>query len=396
MLSVVVPVYNAENYLEKCVESIMGQTYTDIEIILVNDGSSDRSGAVCDVLACRDVRIHVIHKENGGNTCARKEGIRHCRGEYITFVDADDWIEPQMYEKLVQTAAEYKADMVLSGRIEDSDGNMVCRANGLKLGVYDREEMEQDLYPHMLCMEDFFSMGVQPYLWNKLMRRELAYQHVMAVDDRIRIGEDVAAVMPMILAAGRTVITDYCGYHYCMRGTSMMMRHEDGEKEWKRLCILHKFLMGAFQKFDGKYRLEYQLSHYTVGNMLTRVYGKLAYKAGENILWPFGYRVDSRKCILYSAGNFGRAVYGYMHDIYPDLVHLWVDKEYRLYQSMGLPVHSVDDISLETEADILIAVLNVRLAALIRSDLLQIGVHDQNIYCINITDEDVAELLGNM
>lgn len=396
MVSVVVPVYNAENYLVKCVESIIMQTYTDIEIILVNDGSEDRSGIVCDAIASSDPRIHVIHKENGGNTSARKAGIQYCRGEYVAFVDADDWIEPWMYESLIKSAMEYKADMVLCGSIEDSQGNTVCKGNKLKAGMYNKERMERDLYPNMFCMEDFLNMGVQPYLWNKLMCRELAYRHIMAVDDRIRIGEDVAAIMPMLLAADRIVITDYSGYHYCMRGTSMMMRHEEKEKEWNGICTLHRFLMKVLQQFAGQYRLEYQLNHYTVGNMLTRAYGKLADRVGKGILWPFGYRVNNRRCILYGAGNFGRAVYYYMHDIYPDTVKLWVDKEYQMYQSVGLSVHSVEDIRLETEVDILVAVLNMRLAVAIRSNLLQLGVHSENVYCINITNEDVAELLESI
>lgn len=301
-----------------------------------------------------------------------------------------------MYEKMIGTAVEYNADMVICGSIEDSNGNTVYKTNRLKLGVYDRAKMEKELYSYMLCAEDFFSMGVQPYLWNKIMRKELAYRHIMAVDDRIRVGEDVAALMPMILEADRIVISDYCGYHYCMRGSSTMMRHEEVEKEWKGLCILHRFLTKVFQQSIKQYRLEYQLNHYTVENMLTRAFGKLADRTGEGILWPFGYQISNRKCILYSAGNFGRSVYGYLQDIYPDIVRLWVDKEYQMYQSLDLPVHCVDAIKLESETDILIAVLNIRLATSIRNNLLQLGVCRENIYCINIADEDVAELIESI
>lgn len=392
MISVVVPVFNAEKYLERCIESIVGQTYTDIEIILVNDGSSDRSGVVCDAYADNDIRIRVIHKEHEGNTGTRKEGIRHCRGEYISFVDADDWIEPRMYESLMKIAVEYRADMVLSGSIADSYGNTVCEMNRLMSGMYDKVKMEQELYPYMLCMEDFFSMGVLPYLWNKLMRRELAYQHIMAIDDRIRIGEDVAAVMPMLLQADRVVVSDYCGYHYCMHGTSMMMGYVDEEREWEGVCILHKFLMKSCQQFNGQYRLEYQLTHYTVANMLTRTYGRLADRTGEGILWPFGYRINIRGCILYGAGNFGRAVYNYLADNHPNTVKLWVDMKYQIYQSMGLPVHSVADIGLGEEGAILIAVLNVQASVSIKNNLLQLGVLDKNIYCVKITDQDVVKL----
>lgn len=99
MLSVIVPVYNAEEYLRKCIDSILYQTYSDLELLLINDGSTDSSGAVCDEYARRDERVRVIHKENGGVSSTRNLGLDLAQGEWITFVDADDWIEHETYEK---------------------------------------------------------------------------------------------------------------------------------------------------------------------------------------------------------------------------------------------------------------------------------------------------------
>ena len=101
-LSVIVPVYQVAPYLEKCVASILGQTFSDFEVLLVDDGSTDGSGAICDALAEQDVRVRVIHKANGGVSSARNAGLDAARGRYIGFVDADDWIEPAFYEKLVR------------------------------------------------------------------------------------------------------------------------------------------------------------------------------------------------------------------------------------------------------------------------------------------------------
>ena len=247
----------------------------------------------------------------------------------------------------------------------------------------------------MLCAGEFFCMGVQPYLWNKLVRRGLAYSCIMSVDDRIRVGEDVAAVMPMLLKADRVVITDYCEYHYCIRDTSMMWEHGNEEKEQTGLGLLHCHLQSVLS-CSGICNFESQLNHYSVGNMLTRTYGRLADRDEEGVLWPFAYRINSRKCILYSAGHFGRAVYGYLQSRCPDMVELWVDREYRRYQAMGLPVHSVDDISAETEADILVAILDLSLADLIRNNLLQSGVRQDQIYCIRITEDEVREIIGSI
>ena len=119
LITVIVPVYKVEDYLERCVESIRNQTYQNLEVILVDDGSPDRCGEMCDELAAKDSRIQVIHKKNGGLSSARNAGIDMAKGEYIGFVDSDDWIEPDMYENLYRAAVEYDAQIVASGLQED-------------------------------------------------------------------------------------------------------------------------------------------------------------------------------------------------------------------------------------------------------------------------------------
>lgn len=112
-ISIIVPVYRAERFIKKCVESILHQTLYDIELILVDDGSPDRSGLICDQYAENDIRVKVIHQSNAGVSCARNNGIKVANGEYITFVDADDWIEPEMYKELYRYACEEFADVVM-------------------------------------------------------------------------------------------------------------------------------------------------------------------------------------------------------------------------------------------------------------------------------------------
>ena len=393
--SIIIAVYNIEPYLVRCINSILAQTYQDFEIILVDDGSTDGSSVLCDFYGQQDGRIIVIHKGNGGLVSARKAGLAIAQGEYIGFVDGDDWIEPQMYEHLMQLAEEHQADLVLGGSIEDVDGRVIYKVNRLESGVYDKERLRKEVYPYMLCAEDFFCMGIQPYIWNKLIRRDLAYAYMM-IDDRIRVGEDVAAVMPMLLKADKVVISDHCDYHYCIRGTSMMWQQENEEREWKELCILHGFLQKSFSEYQNRYRLENQLRHYTVMNMLTRAYGKVAQKDGKGILCPFGYRISGIKCIVYSAGNFGRAVYGYLQGTSQGTVSLWVDRDFRRYQVMGLPVCSVEEIAKKQDVDILVAVLDMGVAKSIQENLLQMGMDSKRIFCINITDDMIRDMLDDI
>lgn len=112
-ISIIVPVYKAEPYLKKCIDSILNQTFKDFELILVDDGSPDRCGEICDEYALKDSRIKIIHKENGGQSSARNVGLDIAQGEYIGFVDSDDWIEPDMYKKLFKVLKNDNVDMAI-------------------------------------------------------------------------------------------------------------------------------------------------------------------------------------------------------------------------------------------------------------------------------------------
>ena len=138
-ISVIVPVYKVEKYLPECIESVLAQTFTDFELILVDDGSPDNSGKICDDYATRDSRIRVFHKENGGVSSARNLGLDNARGEWIGFVDPDDWIEPDMYEQMYLAGTENNADFVWCDFWTESDTMIVLRSQGLE--IVDSENM---------------------------------------------------------------------------------------------------------------------------------------------------------------------------------------------------------------------------------------------------------------
>ena len=125
MISVIVPVYNVEPYLRKCLDSIVNQTYRDFEILIIDDGSTDGSGRICDEYAEKDSRIKVFHTENRGLSCARNLGLAEAKGEWIGFVDSDDWIEPDMYEVLIRRAEETGADVVECSHYKELDGKTI-------------------------------------------------------------------------------------------------------------------------------------------------------------------------------------------------------------------------------------------------------------------------------
>ena len=165
MLSVVIPVYKVEPYLRRCVDSVLGQTYTDLEIILVDDGSPDGCPAICDEYAQKDSRVKVIHQKNGGVSRARNAGLELAQGEYITFVDADDYIDSQMYEKMLEAAVRTGADVVETtyryGKWDNEDSGELYRFSGVEaVGKMFREDRFWDGFSVSPCTKLFLRKTV--------------------------------------------------------------------------------------------------------------------------------------------------------------------------------------------------------------------------------------------
>lgn len=210
-ISVIVPVYNVEKYLARCVDSILAQTYGNLEIILVNDGSKDASGVICDDYAAADSRIRVIHKENGGLSSARNAGIDAAVGEYLAFVDSDDWIEPQTYEWMMEQMLYYGVKLVCAGRY-DADGGTGEKARGLcpsKEEVISGEEMAGRIFTWDNCDSS---------ACDKLYHRSLFEEH------RYPLGvvcEDLPVTYRLALKAGRVALCPRPVYNYYHRPGSI-------------------------------------------------------------------------------------------------------------------------------------------------------------------------------
>ncbi len=190
LVSIVVPVYKVEKYLARCVESLVNQSLHDIEIILVDDGSPDQSGKMCDQFAAKDSRIKTVHKENGGLSSARNAGMKEARGKYIGFVDSDDDVELNMYERLAQTAEEHHVDFVMADykRINRNTSSYVKTLN-IDSGYYDRQKIENDIFPALIMGENI-DYGPLLSVWHCLYRREFLQKHNFMFDEEVRWSED--------------------------------------------------------------------------------------------------------------------------------------------------------------------------------------------------------------
>lgn len=213
-ISIIVPVYNLQNELKRCVFSIQAQTYSNIEIILVNDGSTDDSWNVINELALQDNRVIPINKDNGGVTSARLTGIAIASGEYIGFVDGDDEIEPDMYGLLLKNAKQYGADISHCGyQMVFADGRINYFHNTGCL-------VHQDKITGLEALLD--GALVEPGLCNKLFHKNLfrSLLHTSVMDKSIKINEDLLMNYILFSNANISVFQDTCKYHYLVRSTS--------------------------------------------------------------------------------------------------------------------------------------------------------------------------------
>ena len=183
MVSIIVPIYNAEQYLRRCVDSILNQEYTDYELLLVNDGSTDASGDICEEYGDRDPRVIVIQKENTGVSDSRNRALDRARGKYLQFLDSDDWITPDATRLFVRAAEEYGCDMVISDFYRVVGERLSTKGDIEEEGVLTREEFAA----HMMENPADFYYGV---LWNKLYRRDIVEEHNLRMDTDINWCED--------------------------------------------------------------------------------------------------------------------------------------------------------------------------------------------------------------
>lgn len=239
IISIIIPAYNIEHFLDTALESVLSQSYTNLEIIVVNDGSSDGTGAVMNAYASRNERVRVIHKENGGVTSARLAGVAAARGEWIGFVDGDDRIEPQMYQRLLENALAHNADISHCGYQRVIPSRVDYYYNTGKLVLQDHDAGLHDL------IEGQF---IEPGLCNKLYRRELFAGLTERMDITIRNNEDLLMNYWLFKAAQCSVYEDVCPYHYIVRKNSATTSRLTEHKLWDPLRVTQIILEDAPEK----------------------------------------------------------------------------------------------------------------------------------------------------
>ena len=208
-ISVIIPIYNVEKYLKRCIESIIKQTYSNLEIILVDDGSPDGCAKICDEYKNKDERIVVIHKKNGGLSDARNAGLKVATGEIISYIDSDDYVDLDMYEKMTKAMEEKNADIVVCGtNIDYEDGHTKVKC--------EKEEKSFNREEALIELNSFKSFDMA--VWNKLYKREVVDKIEFPVGKK---SEDYFVMYQYFARAKKVVIINQAKYHYFQRSNSI-------------------------------------------------------------------------------------------------------------------------------------------------------------------------------
>lgn len=235
LISVIVPIFNAQQYMEKCIDSILKQTYEKLEIILVDDGSTDSSLSICQEYAQKDDRIIVISKSNGGVSSARNVGINIAKGKYIAFVDSDDWIEHSSFEFLLNTSKEFNADVVIHPMIFESPNRQFTSNVSEEIITFDKVEA--------IC-EVLLERKFGGHFPNKFFKRELFPQNIF--DEEVHVYEDLLAIVNIFMRCNKVIYINKYFYHYRMNNESAM--HQPYNNKYLTIRIAAKKIEDLVKK----------------------------------------------------------------------------------------------------------------------------------------------------
>ena len=384
LISIIVPIYNAEKYLAKCIESVISQTYCLWELLLIDDGSTDSSYEICKNYSKKDSRIKYIHTENLGRVHARKTGMQNASGSVIAFLDSDDWMDKMALEEMYAQMQETSADCVIAGYVETSSQGEKVILNNMPKGLYKDQKLQQDFIPAMLCFTDFFELGIQPFLWNKLYKREIIEQFIIELDERIVVGEDVVCVFPALLRAVTISVMDKAYYHYCIHNDSTMRTYRTEEEEIENVRLQYGALKTVFLSGNyGEYLMP-QLKKYILHHIMVRALSYFAHNHSNYRHLVFGCIPIGSQIIIYGAGAFGNAVFHYLRESGENRISAWCDRDYLKYQAMNYPVIAVEEALKQKYDYIYVAVMSRTSVDRIKDFLINSNVEPGKIVWLEV------------
>lgn len=400
LISIVVPIYNIENYLKKCIESIIGQSYKNLEIILVDDGSTDGCPEICDYYSEIDNRIHVIHKKNGGLVSARKAGTAVAKGDYILNVDGDDWIERDRIEVLVTKGIlPNHSDMVyMIGDIREFEDYSIFIDSDVLQKTYYGEEVRECIFPLLIDTEEVFRRKIRNCMWSWAIRTELLQKKQKLVDDRITVSEDEICIWFCLLEAKSVTLIRQGGYHYIQRELSVMHKASVmSDNNGFRIRIWYQQLKHCIKDSQVSEKIYMIFICLAVYSIILADYELLLSK-NTDYLYPFAKVKRNTRIIIYGAGKVGHSLIRYLSKTEDYQVMLWVDKFKKRSSVPGYTISTIEDISKVDYDYIVIAILNADIVQEIKKALMCSGVCEEKIAVMDasvITEDAIPDTIKN-
>jgi glycosyltransferase involved in cell wall biosynthesis len=389
LVSIIIPIYGVEIYLKKCIESVLNQSYINLQIILVNDGSKDNCPEICEYYSKLDSRIIIIHKENEGLVNARKSGLSVAQGEFVTFIDGDDWVGKNFIYNLVQPAIKFNTDLTIAGYLREFYGKEDKIIPKLPTGFYTKEQLIENILPKAIYNGIFFQHGISTYVWNKLFKLEKLKYYLSIIDKNIIMGEDAALTYPYLFNCDNIYITDATDYYYRQRPNSIVKSVPNLILEYSQLSLLFKHLKRHIPKFEH-IDLEIQLKLYFFAQILIRSGGVI----NDDIKTiPFSNIENVKDIVIYSSGSFGQHLISSLRKLNYYNIVSWLDEDHVESQIFGLEVNSIDHI-LEIDFDlVLIASIDEHYTNGAISKLVKLGIPRNKISCFKFDLEEIEKVL---
>lgn len=376
LMSIIVPVYNAEQYIEECVKSILKQNYLVKEIILVDDGSTDRSGIICDLLSKKDECVKVLHTENQGIIRARLNGVKASRGKWITFIDADDWISEDAYKDIIPANG---CDIMITGicRYIDEE-HQIMQIPYFEEGIYKKEDILKEILPVMLWTPILGDWALDPSLCTKIFKRNMILEYLeRASEVKSTYGEDSAVIFPMMLQAKCVQISGKIYYYHRQRPEDAIQPYIQDEEFILKLYEVYTYLMKQFKQTEYWSIMKRQLDCFYINGIEIKKrcyeYPDLEFLA----YFPVTQVPKGSKVVLYGAGEVGKQYWKQNSEYHFCDIILWVDKEYKNRQADNYEIEN-PEIVKQVEFDyIIIAVDDYYIAKEIAIYLNGFGIKDE-------------------
>jgi len=384
-VSVIIPVYNTAVYLPACIDSIRRQTLQEIEIICVDDGSTDGSLDILDEYASQDNRIRVIHKDNGGPASARKAGVREANGQYIGFVDSDDWIEEDMYELLYHKAGEHQVDMVTCGFY--LEGNYTTMyMDTVAQGLYAGENMQKLREKAIYNLEEK-SSGLKASLCYKLFKKDLICNAQYSVPDEITMADDKMCLLTALLECDSVYVFHKALYHYRIRANSIV--HSGSAEYLLKVYAVYKYMQGLFIHKCFTKNMRRQAEIY-ITELLYKGINTLLGFENKNLLWIDPYWLDripeGSRIVLYGAGELGHKYYKQLLSRKGLQYVTCIDFSYEKLNSEEFVVEPPSVVADDTYDYIVITIKNPQKAGDVREDLIKLDIAEDKILWFDQTE----------